>query len=81
MSQNIYIFDTNIVSHFVRNPKSSVGSLVSHHEKGRLILPEAVIYEVERGLNHIDAKKQLARFQNDVVPMFNVMPIQLADWK
>lgn len=79
MSPITYIFDTNIISELLRNPNSSIGTRIQKHEQDRLILCECVIYEIERGLEHRNAKNQLARFQREVIPNFQVMPIQLAD--
>ncbi|MDX2077810.1 MAG: PIN domain-containing protein [bacterium] len=81
MSQPIYVFDTNIISELLRRPDARVGNLIRGHQQDRLILCESVIYEIERGLKHRNATKQLERFQKEVVTYFQIMPIQLADWK
>lgn len=80
MSQ-IYIFDTNIISDVLDNPQSPISKRIIQLKKEAVILCQPVIYEVERGLNHRQAHKQLQRFRIDVMPMFQIIDVLPQDWQ
>jgi predicted nucleic acid-binding protein len=40
-----------------------------------------VVFEVERGLLHREAASQLDYFREQVLPLFSVVPVTLADWR
>ena len=81
MSNAIYLFDTNIISNLRpgRNPQLLRRILKNQHQT--LCLCEPVIFEVERGLEHRQAYKQLQHFQNELIPLFSVVSVTIADWR
>ncbi|MBZ0300211.1 MAG: PIN domain-containing protein [Anaerolineae bacterium] len=80
MAKELYVFDTNIVSSLLYERQRSLLMRIRRNQTDLLILCDSVIYEVERGLNHKRAERQLSRFRDEVFPMFTVASIQLADW-
>ncbi|MEM6284849.1 MAG: PIN domain-containing protein [Chloroflexota bacterium] len=81
MAAKTYAFDTNHVSNMLKVQYRSLLLRISQNTTDRLILPEPVIYEVEKGLLHRGASSQFATFQNEIVPLFEVIPVQLVDWR
>jgi predicted nucleic acid-binding protein len=81
MSDTVYVIDTNIISALRpgRNP-ALFRRLVQHRDQ-TLCLCEPVIFEVERGYEHRQAERQLAHFRERLLPLFVVVPTQLADWR
>ncbi|MDZ4672393.1 MAG: PIN domain-containing protein [Phototrophicales bacterium] len=76
-----YIFDTNIVSALLQMSNLGLLKQIQSHKRETLILCDPVIYEIERGLKHRQAHNMLARFHLDFVPLFELMPVRLEDWK
>lgn len=81
MAELVYVFDTNIVSSLLYERQRPVLARIQRNQTDLLILCEPVIFEVERGLNYRQATQQLARFRNEIFPMFTIAPIQLTDWR
>jgi tRNA(fMet)-specific endonuclease VapC len=76
-----YIFDTNVISDMLRNPNSRIFPRIRAYKRESLLLCESVIYEVVRGLEHRQAKTQLAYFYKMIIPYFQVVSIELEDWQ
>lgn len=81
---HLRVIDTTIVSHLV-SPNSPfhdnvLTRTVFWSNTQQLILSEAVIFEVERGLKHKQALAQLSRFITVVIPMLRVVPVYRQDW-
>lgn len=81
MDRHIYIFDTTIVSSLFHEQQKAILKRIRHDQTNFLVLCEPVIYEIERGLKHKKAEKQLTRFRGEVIPLFSTVPVQLADWR
>jgi predicted nucleic acid-binding protein len=81
MAENVYVFDTNIVSSLLHERQRLLLTRIQQNQSDSLILCEPVIYEIERGLNHKQARYQLNRFRNEIFPLFTTIPIQLTDWR
>lgn len=81
MSNGVYIIDTNIVSVYMRDKVGKVSQHIHQHRNDTLILPEAVIYEVKRGLKHQQAYNRLSLFENQILPMFHHEPTLMTDWE
>jgi len=77
----IYVFDTNIISDVLDSPQSPISKRIIQLEKEAVILCQPVIYEVERGLTHRQAHKQLRRFRLDIMPMFQIIDVLPQDWQ
>ncbi len=83
---DIYVLDTNIISALVNLsvPDMMTSSLIHRvqaHQQSSLIICECVLYEIERGLTHNQSKNKLSRFYTSILPLFQVTPIILVDWK
>ncbi|MBZ0321178.1 MAG: PIN domain-containing protein [Anaerolineae bacterium] len=76
-----YVFDTNIVSALVGKPNVPLLERIRQNQSDVMVLCEPVIYEIEKGLEHKKAAKQLAEFQSSIIPLFNVVAVQLTDWR
>lgn len=81
MVSEIYVFDTNHISSLLRLRHQSLLTKIKQYQDNTLILSEPVIYEVEKGLLHKNATNQLEQSQQQIIPLFVVVPIQLADWR
>lgn len=81
MNNRIYLFDTNVISILVRSRDMRLAHRIGQVQPQNLILPEPVIYEIERGLLYKDASKQLQHFREIVMPQFVILPTQLTDWR
>ena len=81
MSSSIFVFDTNIISIYMRATDNTLSNHIRQHQKQNLILPECVIYEIERGLHYRDSKRQLTTFYQNIIPLFEIVPIVLQDWQ
>jgi predicted nucleic acid-binding protein len=76
-----YVIDTNIMSVHLQGINPVLEAYISQYRRENLILPELVIYEIERGLKYRDSKNLLARFRNQFIPMFDVITPILEDWR
>jgi predicted nucleic acid-binding protein len=81
MANEVFVFDTNHVSNLLHLHNRSIYQRIRNEKLNSLVLCEAVIYEVEKGLIHKNAEVQLAQFQQMVIPRFTVEAIQLTDWR
>ena len=79
----IYLLDTNVIAD-ITNPVPNQTVLLhlrNHRQNNTICLCEPVIYEVERGWKHRRAEKKLQQFRQQVFPQFNIVPVQLVDWR
>jgi predicted nucleic acid-binding protein len=81
MAKTAYIFDTNMFSKLVRQDDPELKRRVQDNHESEFVLSEAVVFEVERGLLHREAASQLDYFREQVLPLFSVVPVTLADWR
>jgi tRNA(fMet)-specific endonuclease VapC len=76
-----YVFDTNIISFYLRNDKAITSKLavlaLTDHE---ILGCPVVWYEVRRGLLYRDAKSQIKRFETTFAT-FIWDHLTLADWE
>lgn len=81
MATDIFVFDTNHVSNLLREQYAVLLNRIRANEDNMLVLCDPVIYEVERGLLHKGADKQLQQFRDDILPLFIVVSLQRVDWQ
>jgi predicted nucleic acid-binding protein len=81
MSDRVYLFDTNILSSLRPGKNPALFKRLQQNQDQTLCLCEPVIFEVERGYEHRQAHQQLAHFRAQIIPLFVVVPAQLADWR
>jgi predicted nucleic acid-binding protein len=82
MPEVVHVFDTNIISRLTQVRHLDLLERIRADQTNVQVLCEPVIYEVEKGLHHKGAEKQLERFRNDVIPLFSVVvAVQLVDWR
>lgn len=71
MIQRTYIFDTNIVSGLLYVERRAVLECIRTDQTNLLVLCDPVIYEIERGLKHKNANRQLERLQRNVFLVYS----------
>jgi predicted nucleic acid-binding protein len=81
MSDTVYVFDTNIISSLRPGKNPVLFRRLQQNKDQTLCLCEPIIFEVERGYEHRQAHQQLAHFREQLIPLFVVVPVQLADWR
>ena len=81
MSNAVYVFDTNILSSLRPGKNPALFKRLQQNQDQTLCLCEPVIFEVERGYENRQAYQQLAQFRTQFIPLFVVIPVQLADWR
>lgn len=81
MTADIFVFDTNHVSNLLRDKYKVLLKRIRDNTDNTLVLCTPVIYEVERGLLHKGASRQLERFREDIIPLFSVVTLQRVDWQ
>ena len=75
------MFDTNIISSLRSGKNPALFKRLEENKDQILCLGEPIIFEVERGYEHRQAYQQLADFRAHLIPLFVVVPVQLADWR
>jgi predicted nucleic acid-binding protein len=81
MNDTVYVFDTNIISNLQPGKNPTLFKRLRQNQDQMLCLCEPIIFEVERGYEHRQAHQKLAHFQTQLIPLFVVIPVQLADWR
>lgn len=79
MATGIFVFDTNIISSLRPGKNPTLFKRLNQYKDQILCLCEPVIFEVERGYEHRQAHQQLTHFRTYLIPLFVVVPVQLAD--
>jgi predicted nucleic acid-binding protein len=81
VSDNVYVFDTNIISGLRPGKNPTLFKRLEQNKDQTLCLCEPIIFEVERGYEHRQAYQQLAYFRSQLIPLFVIIPVQLVDWR
>ncbi|MBL8161904.1 MAG: type II toxin-antitoxin system VapC family toxin [Anaerolineae bacterium] len=81
MNSAVYLFDTNIISALRPDQNLALFNRIQENATQTLCLCEPVIFEVERGYEHRQAYQQLTHFRANLMPLFMVISVQLADWR
>jgi predicted nucleic acid-binding protein len=81
MSDVVYVLDTNVVSSLRSVKHPTLIHRFQEHKDYVFCLCEPVIFEVERGYAHRQAYQQLTVFRVQFIPLFVVVPVQMADWR
>ena len=76
-----YVLDTNTLSKLIKTPPESLVTRLHAESNSTLLISEAVVYEIERGLFKLNATRQLTRFRERILTNFTVIPVDLAHWR
>ncbi len=81
MNNVVYVLDTNILSNLRPGKNPQLKRRILQNRDQILCLCEPVIFEIERGFEHRSAYKQLKHFRENLIPLFSVISVVMADWR
>lgn len=81
MDEKIYVFDTNIISSLLKRNNRQLLERIRQDQSNIFVLCEPIIFEVERGWLKKQEEGPLQRFRHEIIPLFNVVSVQLVDWQ
>lgn len=82
MERLAYVFDTNAVADYLNQVDSTSESIkVAIRSRHFIYLCYPVIYETQRGLIKVNAKRKATVFEDEFVPQFITIGLLRVDWE